>query len=124
MIQMKTRPKLVAALVTAITLLFAVPAVAQADWGAIAINPETGHYGISFEYNTAVAAQHRAKKECGGIHCKVAVWVRNGYAALVQKNNGVYFAGYGKTKSIAFANARKRAHEASAHSITSVFSGL
>ncbi len=115
--------RLVSGLV-AISLLLAVPAAAQAAWGAIAIDPITGKYGVSFDYSTARAAQHRARAECGTSHCKAAVWVANGYAALVQKrSNGLYFAGYGRSKHDAFKVATHRAHEAAARRVAWVFSG-
>jgi hypothetical protein len=109
---------------TALSLFLAVPAVAQADWGAIAVDPLTGHYGLSFDYSTAVGAQNRARVECKTNHCKAAVWVRDGYAALVQKrNNGYFFGGVGRTKHIAFEEATRRAHEPAAKHIAWVFSG-
>jgi hypothetical protein len=108
----------------AVSLLLAAPAVARADWGAIAVDPVTGRYGVSSDYNTARAAQHKARVECHTSHCKVAVWVANGYAALVQKRtSGFYFAGFGKTKHAAFAKAFQRAHERSARRVAWVFSG-
>ncbi len=112
-----------AAALTGLTLLLAVPAAAEADWGAIAVDPISGHTGISYDYGSARAAQHRAKVECHTPHCKVAVWVRNGWGALVQKHNGVYVAGIGTSKHAAFHTARQRAHQGSARSIAYVFSG-
>lgn len=61
---------------------------------------------------------------CGDPHCKSALWVFNGWGAVVQKKNGVYVSALGTTKAKAFANARKRAGENSAHTVASVFSGL
>jgi uncharacterized low-complexity protein len=110
-------------LAVASALLFALPAVAQADWGAIAVNPFTGKTGISFDYNTAAAAKNRARNECGRGKCRVAVWVRNGYAALVQKRSGVFVAGAGATKALAFRKARHRAHEQGARTVIYVYSG-
>lgn len=106
-----------------LALLLAAPAAAQADWGAIAVNPQTGATGISYNYNTAAAAKKRARNECGRNKCRVAVWVRNGYAALVLKKNGVYVAGAGDSRAAAFRKARSRAHEQSARNVISVFSG-
>ena len=121
---LKLSVRLLAAL-SALALLLAAPAAAQAAWGAIAVDPITGHYGVSFDYATAHGAQHRARAECGTNHCKVAVWVANGYAALVQKrSNGLYFAGYGNSKHSAFAKALHRAHEPSARHVAWVFSGF
>lgn len=107
-----------------LALMLAAPAAALANWGAIAVDPVTGKYGVSFDFNTARAAQHRARVECGTNHCKVAVWVANGYAALVQKRtNGLYFAGYGRSKHAAFRIATHRAHESGARRVAWVFSG-
>jgi hypothetical protein len=110
---------------TSLALVLAVPAAAQAEWGAIAVDPITGKYGVSFHYNSAKGAQHRARNECESKHCKVAVWVANGYAALVQKrSNGLYFAGFGRTKHAAFHKALHRAHEPNARHVAWVFSGF
>lgn len=110
-------------LTSALTLLFAVPAAAQASWGAIAVDPESGDYGVSHDYNSAGGAQRQAKKECGDPHCKVAAWVSNGFAALVRTQSGVYYAGIGRTENLSRKKAREHAHDPSARYITSVFSG-
>jgi hypothetical protein len=100
-----------------------VPAsAAQADWGSIAVNPQTGKTGYSFDYDTIGGAKRRARHECGK-GCVFAVAVRNGYAALVLKQNGVFVAGVGRTRHIAFRAARHRAHEQAARKVTWVFSG-
>lgn len=113
-----------AVLVVAVTLLFAAPAAAQAYWGAVAVDPVTGATGLSYTQGSAHAAQARARNDCGQPHCKVAVWVFNGYGAVVQKKNGIFIAGLGRTKHLAFQAARHRAHEQSARGIAWVFSGL
>lgn len=125
---LKSRSTLVmslGALTVSLTLLFAAPAAAQSYWGAIAVDPESGITGTSFDFPTAKAAQHQALAVCEvrGNGCKVAVWVTNGYAALVKKHNGLYIGGLGRTKARAIANARKHAHESSAHLVATVFSG-
>jgi hypothetical protein len=111
------------AIAVSFALLLSLPAAAQADWGAIAVNTATGKTGISYGYNTAAAAKNRARNECGRNKCRVAVWVRNGYAALVQKRNGAFVAGAGKTRRQAFAKARHRAHEQGVRNVISVYSG-
>jgi Domain of unknown function (DUF4189) len=113
-----------AVIVATVTLLSAAPAAAQAYWGAIAVDPATGAYGVSYEYDTVAAAKQRARNECGSSHCRIAAWVSNGFAALVRKDNGVYFAAIGRTENRARHNARKRAHDSGARYVTSVFSGL
>ena len=109
-------------LLAALALLVVAPA-AQASWGAIAVDPETGKIGYARGEASAGLAQTHARSECGTNHCKAAVWVFNGYGALVQKKNGLYFAGLGNTKAQAFANARKRANDGTARSVAWVFSG-
>jgi len=118
---MSARTRTIAVL-AALALLVA-PAAAEASWGALAIDPETGKLGYARNESSAARAQERARAECGTGHCKAAVWVFNGYGALVQKKNGLYFAGLGKTKAQAFRNARKRANDGSARKVAWVFSG-
>jgi Domain of unknown function (DUF4189) len=108
--------------VVAVALL-AAPAAAQASWGAIAIDPTTGKIGYSRGESTSKRAKTEALNECHESHCKVAVWVFNGYGAVVQKKSGVYIAGFGGTKNLAFRDARERAHE-QAPAVAWVFSGL
>ena len=120
---MRLRPQLLAA-IAALALLLATPAMAQASWGAIAIEPDSGKVGDSRNLDSAAAAKEKALKNCGESHCKVAVWVFNGYGAVVKKKSGVYIAGIGATKNLAFADARKRAHEQSAAPVAWIFSGL
>lgn len=120
---MRTAAKLVA--VASLALVLVAPAAAQASWGAIAIDPASGKVGYARQQTTVVRAKETALAECGGSHCKVAVWVSNGYGAVVQKKkNGLYFAGFGNTKNLAFQDARKRAHEQAAAPVAWVFSGL
>ena len=119
---MRFRPHLLAAI--AALMLLAAPAVAQASWGAIAVDPDSGKVGSSRHLGSAAAAKETALKNCRESHCKVAVWVFNGYGAVVKKKSGVYIAGIGGTKNLAFADARKRAHEQSAAQVAWVFSGL
>ncbi len=120
---MRLRPRLLAA-VAALTLVLAAPAAAQASWGSIAVEPDSGKVGYARHLGSAAAAKEKALKECGESHCKVAVWVFNGYGAVVKKKSGVYIAGIGATRNLAFADARKRAHEPSAAPVAWVFSGL
>ena len=101
----------------------AAPAFAAADWGAIAVSPRTGKVGVSYDYPTAHRAKQRALHDCHQLGCRVAVWVANQYAALVLKRNGVFVAGVGPTKNLAFAKARERAHEPTAKKYAYVYSG-
>jgi hypothetical protein len=98
----------------AAALALAVPAFAAADWGAIAVSPRTGKVGVAYDYPSAGRAKHRAIQECNQLGCRAAVWVFDGYAALVLKRNGVFVAGVGKTRNLAFLKARERSHDGSA----------
>jgi hypothetical protein len=120
---MKIVSRLVVALAS-LALLLAAPAAAQASWGAIAIDPGTGKIGYARHELTAKRSKSKALNECGESHCKVAVWVFNGYGAVVHKKNGLYISGIGRTKNLAFRDARERAHEPSAPPVAWVFSGL
>lgn len=114
---------LVVALVAAALAALAMPAFAAADWGAIAVSPRTGKFGVSYDYPTAGRAKRRAVHECHQLGCRAAVWVFDGYAALVLKTDGVFVAGVGKTRNLAFLRARERAHEATAKRYAWVYSG-
>ncbi len=108
----------------ALVLALAIPAAASADWGAIAVDPHTGKVGLSYDYSSAGRAKHRALNECHRLGCRIAVFVHDGWAALVQKrSNGSYFAGYGPSKAVAFHEATRRAHDFGARHVADVFSG-
>lgn len=113
----------VLAAVCALALGLVAPAFAAADWGAIAVSPHTGKVGVSYDYSSAHRAKQRALHECHQLGCRVAVWVANQYAALVLKRDGVFVAGVGPTKNLAFAEARERAHEPTAKKYAWVYSG-
>jgi hypothetical protein len=118
----RTRLFVSTAIVTAL-LALAVPALAAADWGAIAVSPRTGKVGLAYDYSSAHRAKQRALHECHQLGCRLAVWVSNQYAALVLKRNGVFVAGVGLTKNLAFAKARERAHEPTAKKYAWIYSG-
>jgi CubicO group peptidase (beta-lactamase class C family) len=127
MLGIKTRSKrtklFMATSICALAMALAAPALAAADWGAIAVSPRTGKVGVAYDYPTAHRAKKRALHECHQLGCQVAVWVRNQYAALVLKHNGVFVAGVGPTKNLAFAKARDRAHDHTAKKWAWIFSG-
>lgn len=106
----------------AAAIFLILPAAAQAEWGAIAINERSGRTSISYDYETAAGARARAKAECGR-GCHAAVWVQDGFAVLVRMSNGDYKAGLDGTRSLALAMARRRAGEPYAPLHAWVFSG-
>ncbi|HEY2054668.1 MAG TPA: DUF4189 domain-containing protein [Solirubrobacterales bacterium] len=127
MLGIKTRTKrtklFVATSICALAMALAAPALAAADWGAIAVSPRTGKVGVAYDYSSAHKAKRRALHECHQIGCQVAVWVANQYAALVLKHNGVFVAGVGRTRNLAFAKARDRAHDPTAKRWAWIYSG-
>jgi hypothetical protein len=120
---LRTRSRPVLALVAAgaVTLALAVPAAAGAAYGAIAVNPATGAAGISWNYPTQDGAKRRAERQCAG-RCRIAIWVRNQCAAVVETQSR-YVPGLGPTKKKALRKARKRAHNPQAHRVAWVCSG-
>jgi hypothetical protein len=127
MLGRKTRTKrtklFVVTSICALAMALAAPALAAADWGAIAVSPRTGKVGVAYDYSSAHKAKRRALHDCHQLGCRVAVWVANQYAALVLKHNGVFVAGVGPTKNLAFAKARDRAHDPAAKRWAWVYSG-
>jgi hypothetical protein len=127
---LKSRSKLakasLAALTVSLTLVF-VPAASAFDlWGAIAVDPDTGATGTSFEFSSARSAKIQAVAVCEirGNGCQAIVWVSDGVAALVKnRNNGRYYGGFGETRAEAAASARKNARDKKAVLIRTVFSG-
>jgi len=105
-----------AALVTMVT-----PAAAHAAYAAIAVNPTTGATGVSWGFAKKARAKLRAKRECPG-SCRIAVWVGNGCAAVVQSPTA-YISGVGNSKRKATRKARRRAGYPNAPRIAVVCSG-
>jgi hypothetical protein len=105
----------------ALVIAAAAPALASAAYGAIAVNPKTGDIGLSVNKETQRDAKERAEKDCNG-NCQIAVWVRNGCAALVETRTR-YWAGIGRTKQQALREARRRAHNPDARRLVWICSG-
>jgi hypothetical protein len=83
-------------------------AAAHGSYGAIAVNPRTGAAGVSKGQFAAWYAKDLALNSCHG-DCTVAVWVRNGCAAVVHDPRW-FVPGVGATKAAAIRNAKHRAH--------------
>jgi hypothetical protein len=97
----------VVAAVVAFAFAFVVPAVANAAWGAINLNPKTGQAGVGFGEQTKADAQDEAEKKCPG-KCRPALIVRNKCGAIAVNPNR-YVAGFGNKKRKAIKRARKKA---------------
>lgn len=105
--QRRVIPTVLALALVAFATTTVAPAAAEAAYGAIAVNPNTGAAGVSWGYAKKKAAKKRAKRECAG-RCKVVVWVRNGCAAVVHAR-GRYFWGAARKKATALKRARRAA---------------
>ncbi|MGH7055573.1 MAG: DUF4189 domain-containing protein [Stellaceae bacterium] len=64
---------LTAAGALAVALLLPLARPAQAQWGAIAYNGKTGHFGMSWNQLTPKAAIGVATRDCGTSGCRVVV---------------------------------------------------
>jgi hypothetical protein len=100
-----TRRTLISA-VSVAALSLAAPAAANADWGAIAIDPKNGNAGIGFGEPTKTAAQNEAEKDCPG-KCRQALFVLNKCGAIAT-NGKRFVGGFGNTKREAIKKARKK----------------
>lgn len=95
--------------------------MAYAAYGAIAVNPSTGSWGVYYKAPSKAYAESHAKGKCPGT-CKIAVWVRDGCGAVVVTRTR-YVAGLGVSKSAAVREARHRAHDSRARLLAWVCSG-
>jgi serine/threonine-protein kinase len=97
--------------IAALALTLAVPAAANAAWGAIAINPSTGDIGVGFGEVTKNDAQNEAEKDCKG-KCRQALYVRNKCGAIALNGRGRLVAGFGNSKHEAIKKAKRKAKKA------------
>ena len=116
---MLRRPALIATTL-AVTLALALPAVATASYGAIAVDPlypPPAPFGFSFHFATKAGARHKALRECrkhaSTGRCRLVAMIHNFCAAVVysplfRNGYGPYVAGLGSSKRVAIANARIR----------------
>jgi len=95
--------------VAAAALALAVPAAASAAWGSIAINPDSGQVGISFNAQTKHAAKIAAVNDCPG-KCRAVLFVRNKCGAIAV-NQRRYVAGFGPRKRDAIRKAMQKARK-------------
>ena len=107
---MKSRKLSATVVVSALlALTLAVPAVASAAYGAIAVNPQSGDVGVGFGEPTKSAAKKEADKDCQG-KCRTVLWVRNKCGAIAT-NPRRAVAGFGNTKREAIKKAKKKARK-------------
>ncbi len=104
-----------------ITSSLILPAAALARYGAIAIDPASGSWGISYHAPTRADAERTAKRECPG-QCRVLLWVRRECGAAVE-TQAAYWAGVGRSHNAAIRDARRRAHDRHAKFIVWTCSG-
>jgi hypothetical protein len=91
-------------------------APATNHFAAIAVEPATTAYGVSYGYTSKSGAKTRARNECRSAashpgNCEVMVWVRNGCASIAYKarSGGGYTYGWGigSNKNLAKQRARQ-----------------
>lgn len=117
----RIRLRLPVALAAAFTLTLAAPAIASAAYGAIAVNPSTGQWGLSYRAPAKWYAERQALRKCAG-KCTVMVWVYDQCGAVVIGRTR-FVAGSGASKNGAIRVARRRAHDRRARMLAWVCSG-
>lgn len=106
---MATGTRRLVIVVATAALTLAAPAAANAAWGSIALDPQTGKAGVAFEQPNRNAAKQAAVKDCPqGSSCRPALIVRNKCGAIAA-NTRRYVPGFGLNKRDAIKNARKKA---------------
>jgi len=114
---------LIQAIVSLITQTVGRILSALLDWAVVSLfGRVTGNRKL-FLWGMMAAAAAWPVLLLGVVAPKAALWVFNGYGAVVKKKNGLYISGLGRTKNLAFKDARQRAHDSTARSIAWVFSG-
>jgi Domain of unknown function (DUF4189) len=94
------------ALVATAVLVLAVPAVAFAEYGVIAVNQRTTKQRTAVAPSLSLA--ERAAKQACGARCVVMAEVNSKCAAVVHVGRR-YWTGYGSTQAGALRNARRHA---------------
>ena len=95
-------------------LSLALPAAALAVFGAIAVNPNDGVWGKSWNYPTKTGAENRALNECrsapgGGSACRGVIWVSNECGAVYENASRTkFYYGFAHTKEAAKNKVQER----------------
>jgi hypothetical protein len=96
------RAAVTSVLASAAILLTGGQANAATDyWGAIAISPQTGNVGYSYDHPNDSAAARAAVNSCNASDCQAVVRVANGCAAVAQAPNLAWGWGYGASRRAA-----------------------
>lgn len=107
---MRTKLRRTAIVAVAVgALALAVPAAASAAWGSIAINPDSGEAGVSFNAQTKRDAKVAAINDCPG-KCRAVLFVRNKCGAIAV-NPRRYVAGFGGSRREAVKEAKQKARK-------------
>lgn len=79
----------------AFLLLCLLAAQAWADkYGAIAYSPASGKWGYSNDCDTRARAEQIAMANCPAGDARIAIWVKNGWAALYSNSQGIWYSGW------------------------------
>jgi hypothetical protein len=63
-------------------------------YGAIAYSPATGKYGYSSDCATRAGAEKLALSNCIASDARIAIWVKDGWAALYRNSNGAWHSAW------------------------------
>ena len=85
-------PKIVAAVLVAVSGVIAAPAMAEGLFGAIAFSPSTGKAGTAWNNDSADLAETDAYLQCGSQDCYTAVISQQCAAIAVGDGHGMGFA--------------------------------
>ena len=97
---------------TKVIVIFTVPNEAPkiADtYAAIVYSEKTGKWGCENRQTTRELAERSAQQECKAADAKVAVWVKNGYCAIVWDENYAWGVGFSTDQGASAAAAKKMA---------------
>ena len=80
-----------------VALTISAPAVAQEQFGAVAIDEATGATGYAVNQASQAAAEQAAVQDCGSAGCVAAVWFSNACGAVALGSGG-YGAGWAENR--------------------------
>ncbi len=106
-----------------LALMFLLAAQAWAEkYGAIAYSPATGKWGYSNQCDSRQRAEQIAMENCPAADARVAIWVKNGWAALCRNSSGAWHSAW-SSNSLEEAERIARAKVPGGKRVCWVYSG-
>ncbi len=99
--------QLIAMTLAGTALLAAGAALADSSFGAIALSPQTGHYGLVVNRTSRAAAERDARSRCQVANCRTTLVFKNACGAIVRKGN-VLVAASGSDRQTTLTEALQR----------------